>query len=94
MIEPGTMRMSEAVESLTGFETIAVEDHFGKPWEELSGTRLTLGVIAMLHKRDGMSARDAWQAAKGMTVGQINAFFADEPHAELDGEPSDEPGKD
>jgi hypothetical protein len=90
------IRMSDAMESLTGFERIAIEDHWAKGFEELSSTRLVIGVIAVLHARDGMKMRDAWLTAKAFDLKATTDYFApeaEEPAVDIDGEAEDA-GKD
>jgi hypothetical protein len=88
-VAPGTMRMSEAIESLTGFETIGIEDRCGRDMDALSGTRLTIGVVASMLKRSGLSTKDAWISAQAMSLKQLNEWFAPEPEVDVE----DEPGK-
>lgn len=71
--------MSEAMESLTGFDVTAIEDHWGIELDKLSGMKLSLGVVAMLNKRGGLSTKDAWQTAKSLTMRELNDHFRTEP---------------
>lgn len=77
--EPAKMRVQEALDSLNGFEQNRIEDFWGKNWEDISGPRLTVGIIAMHKIREGMSSADAWQAARSLTIGEQNDYFAPEP---------------
>jgi hypothetical protein len=90
-IQPGTMRAQEVSDSLTGFEVIAIEDHWRDNQENLSGMKNAVGMLAMMRKREGMTSKDAWQSAQSMTQKQIADWFAPEPDADTE---QDEPGKD
>ncbi len=37
--------ISEAAKDLTGFEVIGIEEHYGRPFENIGATRLLLGCV-------------------------------------------------
>lgn len=88
---------SEMVESLTGFEEIAIEKHMGiDPYAD--GERKPLKVMRALvfvrATREGMDAPKAREHAMTLSMGQVQEQFAeDEP--EIDSAaPETESGKD
>lgn len=87
---------SEMVESLTGFEEIAIEKHMGiDPYAD--GERKPLKVMRALvfirATRDGMDAAKAREHAMSLSMGQVQEQFADdEPEIDPDA-PETEPGK-
>ena len=85
---------SEMVQSLTGFEELAIEKHMGvDPYAD--GQRKPMAVmralVFVLRKREGASDADARQAAMGMPMGQLRDLFEDEQPEELDPENPETP---
>lgn len=79
---------SEMIQSLTGFEELAIEKNMGvDPYAD--GERKPMAVMRALvfvvRKREGLGDRDARQAAMGMPMGELQGLFADEVQ-ELDPE--------
>lgn len=76
--------LSVAVEELTGFETIAIQERFKTDFAELGGVRSLLGTVWAYGNRDGQTM--SWNVVMGLTLKQMNAMFAPEP---FDADPSD-----
>ncbi len=76
--------LSVAVEELTGFEVIAIQTHFKTDFAELGGVRSLLGAVWAYGNRDGASM--SWNAAKSLTLKEMNGKFAPEP---IDADASD-----
>jgi len=76
--------LSAAVEELTGFEVIAIQNHFKADFQELGGVRSLLGAVWAYGNRDGATL--SWNAVKALTLKQMNDLFAPEP---VDADPSD-----
>lgn len=99
--------LSEVIDSMTGFDEIAAEKFFdgfnvydavdtaegGRPRARDMVTLLRVGVF-ILKRRDGLSDKDAYDAAMSMPSRVVNGYFADDPE-EIDADdPDTEPGKD
>lgn len=87
---------NEMFESLTGFDEIAIAQHFGEEWQDLAQKKPIqfLRALAFVHiTRDGKSPQDAKKEALGLSVKQAQAYFEDEPNELPGSEPSDA-GKD
>lgn len=94
-----TMTMTEAAQSLTGFEEQAIVKAFGRTIETLATESLAAmgrALVFVLEKRDGgKSDKDAKQVAMEMSRSALNDYFPDAPDDEIDpDEPETEAGKD
>lgn len=93
-----SMTLEEAMASLTGFDEIAIEKHFGGLDVYTDGEKKVARVMRALafvqFRRDGKADRDALQAAQELTFKDLTArFLPDE--TEIDPEdPETESGKD
>lgn len=70
----------EMIESLTGFEEIAIAKAFGGEVFDLAQTKQTTFLRALVFvqaKREGMKDSDAKQYALGLTLKDVNARFSD-----------------
>lgn len=80
------------MESLTGFEVIAIEEHFRGTIDNIGGVKLTLGVVWAYRNR---TAKTSWGDVKAMSLKELNTFFAEPPDTPDDevgkGSPADEP---
>lgn len=79
------MTAEEMVSSLTGFDEIAIEKHMGiDPYAdgERKPVKVLRSLVFVLKLREGMNAAAAAKAANELTVGEVNALFAEEPVAE------------
>lgn len=84
---------SEMVQSLNGFEELAIEKHMGiDPYAD--GERKPMAVmramVFVLRKREGATDQEARQAAMEMPMGVLKDIFEDEPE-ELDPENPETP---
>ncbi len=78
--------MSEALECLNGYETQAIERHYGKGMEHMSANDLMRGVLWAFRKR---SITDTtWKDAMELSIKECQQYFAPEPV-----EPDDDTGK-
>lgn len=87
---------AEYLESLTGFEEIAVAKAFGEDPMALKERPSTLlrALVFVDHKRQGKRDPEAKQAALELTIGDLGNYFADEePDLDPDDPDTDE-GKD
>jgi hypothetical protein len=82
----------EVLESLTGFDEMAIKQHFGSTVSDLAGdqTMLGRGLVFVLKRRDGLNDDDARNAALGMPLKDITSYFADESEESGKDEPSSE----
>lgn len=87
---------SEFFESLTGFDEIAIAKAFGRNVVTLSSEDqmgFARSLVFVAQRRGGMNDRDAYQAAMGMTLKEVNAYFAEEEDEAVPDDPSTESGK-
>lgn len=88
----------EMLESLTGFDELAIEKAFDADWQTLVTQKQTMFLRALIFiqfRRDGKSDKDAKAAVMGLTLGACNDFFSDEELPDLDpDQPDSESGKD
>lgn len=61
-----------ALNSLTGFELIEAEEHWGLPMERWGGLRTMLSAIHALENRTG---KLTWTEVKSMSGDDMNAYF-------------------
>lgn len=92
-----TMTMTETAHSLTGYEEQAITKAFGRTIELLAEESLSSmgrALVFVLESRTGKNAKDAKDAALGMTRADLDSYFPDDP-GEIDpDEPVTESGKD
>lgn len=72
---------SEMVQSLTGFEEIAVEKHMGIDVYmdgETKPIKVLRAMVFVLKTRDGMDPKSAKQIAQEMPMGEVQDMFEDE----------------
>lgn len=90
------MTATEMFESLTGYEEIAIAKAFGTRVLELAETdKMSLGrSLAFVHyKRSGQKDSEAKQSAMGMTIREVQDYFADEPDDLDPDDPDTDTGK-
>lgn len=85
---------SEVVQSLTGFDEIAIEQKFGDDISVIGSKSVgkfgrALGFILL--RRSGMKDAEALTRVQGMTRAEVDELFANESDADL---PGSEAGKD
>lgn len=88
---------NEMLESLTGYEEIAIREAFGASISDLLEAAYTTAGRAMVlvdAQRKGQSAKDAKKTALSMTIKQVNDFFAADEEEVFEHEPVTEQGKD
>lgn len=82
-LPPGAFLMS-----FTGFDEIAVAAHFGAKVQDLRDDPITLGraLVFVHHRRahrdQGVTDKDAYAAAMGLTMTQVTEYFP--PEADTD----------
>jgi hypothetical protein len=88
---------TDMVESITGFEEIAIEKHFGLDVYqdgEDKPIKVMRALAFLLRTREGLDAKTAKEQVMAMPMGAVQDLFADELE-ELDPEdPMTESGKD
>lgn len=88
--------VSEAMNSLNGFDELAIEKAFGSTWESMAEKRpstLTRALIFVQFRRDGQTDAEAKKAALSMTLGQVQGYFAQDDELMPD-DPTTAAGKD
>lgn len=94
--DPREMTADEFFESLTGFDELAIAKGFGAKPIELSKTDpmwFARSLVFVAHRRSGLNDADAKKAALEATIGEVNAYFAEDPEPNPQ-EPVTELGKD
>ena len=89
----------EVLESVTGFEEIAIVKAFGLTVEALSSDksrRLTFArsMVFIVFKRQGKKDAEAKDAALALTIKQVNEFFVPEPDDVDEDDADSDAGKD
>lgn len=87
----------DVVNSLTGFDELAIERRFGRSIEDLAENTGTTFLRALLYivekRRDGNTEPEAWDAAQRTTFGDLQARFKpdeQDPDPDLPGSPAGE----
>ena len=72
--------MTDVVNSLTGYDEIAITKEFNRDFAVLLEYPTTLGraLIFVLKRRDGLTDKEAKKAAMEMRLGEVNDYFEDE----------------
>lgn len=92
------MTVEELVESLTGFDEIAIEKHF-EGFDiyadgEAKGVRAMRALAFVWHRREGANDREALQTANNLSFKALSDYFLD-AEEEVDPDQPDTPsGKD
>lgn len=71
----------EFLESLNGFEEIAIEKAFGSEVMALgqnSPTKFLRSLVFIQQKRDGKNDFEAKDAVMNMSLGEVNAYFSED----------------
>lgn len=78
-VEPvSELTIDEATGTLTGYEEIGIERHFGKPWMTLAEAEpmtLVRALIFTIGTREGANAPEAKDQAMRMTLAEVMAYF-------------------
>ncbi|KAA1424310.1 hypothetical protein [Nocardioides antri] len=91
------MPVDEVIETLTGFEEIAIEKQFGNNWQDLAGDAQTMflrALVFVLLRRDGKNDLEAKQEVMEMTLRECKDRFLDDEEEPNPDEPVTESGKD
>jgi hypothetical protein len=100
------LTLNEAMESVTGFDEIAIEKHMHYDIytsdDEENGVYgrekpvlLVRCMVFVMKRREGLSDGDAYKAVMGMSVREVNDYFAKAPEPEVDpDDPETDEGKD
>lgn len=86
------MTAEEILDSLTGFDEMAIKQHFGATVGELTKDETMLGraLVFVAKRREGLADDDARNAALGMALKAVTSFFAEESEGSGKDEPSSE----
>ena len=85
----------EALESMTGFEEIAVTKWFGEISSLVEGgSMFGRSLVFVLKRREGATDVDAHAAAMSLTLREVNDYFADEDDESGKDSPQSEPQPD
>ena len=87
-----TLTVSDVVDSLTGFDEVAIKIAYKGDLSSLDPTTLTRALKFVLLRRAGVDDRSAFGQVMAMTLAQVKASFLDEPD-EDDDEVEDSSGK-
>lgn len=85
--------LQEALNSLTGYDEIAIAQAFGKDISTLLETPTTAGraLIFVLNRREGRPDKEAKAAAMELPLGDVNAYFSsDDPDPDQPNTPAGE----
>lgn len=94
--EEGKITAEEMMESLTGFDEIAISKSWGHEVLELAEhapTTFTRSLVFVLMRRAGMSDPEAKQAVMEMTLKDVQGHFAEPEEEVMADEPSTAQGK-
>ena len=89
--------VGEMLESLTGFEEIAISKQFDADIATLLATQATMAGRALVfidQKRQGLSDSEAKKVSMEMTLKAVDGYFAEDEDAAVPEEPVTEAGKD
>lgn len=86
---------TEATESLTGFDEIAIKQRFGTPVGLLGQqdpTQYMRALAFVIYRRDGKPDAEAYQMAQDARIGDLNDMFAspkkkDDPESDFGEQP-------
>ena len=87
---------TEAVGSLTGFDEIAIDKHFGFDLYQAYESKPLMATRALVFcdlRHGGVPDKDAHQQAMSMRQSELMEYFEPEPEDVLPEEPDSEPGK-
>lgn len=84
----------EVFDSLTGFDEIAIAQHFGRTVSELAAHDQSMfgrALVFVLKRRDGANDDDARNQALSLSMKEFTAFFADTSEEESGKDEQPEP---
>lgn len=87
----------EVFDSVTGFDEIAIANHFGATVQELAekdASMFARALIFVVKRRDGLDDNEARNAALGLSMKEFREFFAEasDEEAGKGEEPEQQPG--
>lgn len=77
---------SEAVDTLTGYEEIAIENQFGDEFFGLSIVKRMRALAFVFEKREGLSDKDAKKKIMSLSQAAIGEYFSDEDDEDDEGD--------
>lgn len=82
----------EVLDSLTGFDEMAIKQHFGAPISDLSNDQsmLARALVFVLKRRDGSTDDDARNLVLGMSLKDVLGYFSEESAESGKDEPQSE----
>lgn len=86
----------EMMESLTGFDEVAIAKHWAAEVLDLAEhkpTTFTRSLVFVLMRRGGMSDHEAKEAVMNMTLKEVQGHFTEEEEEPVPDDPSTESGK-
>jgi hypothetical protein len=91
-VEQTDQTAEQVFDSITGFDEIAIAQHFGRTVQELAekdASMFARALVFVVKRRDGATDDEARNLALGQTMKEYNAFFAEpsEEEAGKDEEP-------
>lgn len=83
----------EVLDSLTGFDEMAIKQHFGAPISDLASDQsmLARALVFVLRRRDGSADDDARNQVLGMSLKEVLGYFSEESAESGKDEPVSEP---
>lgn len=84
----------QTFDSVTGFDEIAIAQHFGRTVSELAEKDASMfgrALVFVLKRRDGATDDEARTAALEMTFGEFQKFFAEASEEEAGKDEASEP---
>jgi hypothetical protein len=83
----------EVLDSLTGFDEMAIKQHFGSPISDLATDQsmLARALVFVLRRRDGKSDDDSRNDVLAMSLKEVLGYFSEESQESGKDEPSVEP---
>jgi hypothetical protein len=91
------MSIDEMVESLNGYDEIAIEKAFGSDVSSLLEKKPTMGLRALVFvdvRRGGVSDAEARKSAMELRLGEVQEYFPDEDPEVTPDDPATDAGKD
>lgn len=75
---PALVDFEAVAKSLNGFDEIAIETAFRRPFRKMdTGTLMARAILFTVYRREGTKDADAYRRAMLLTVEELEATFAD-----------------
>lgn len=65
----------DALQELTGFEVIGIQNHYGTEMERLGGIRSLCGAVWAYENR---TVKTSWAQVEAMTLRELSGYFAEQ----------------